>query len=224
MRDGGSGPAARHRARPPEERSLSGPSPGPRFLGSFPRADVTLPAPLPEVAFLGRSNVGKSSLLNALVGQRIAKVSGTPGKTRALNVFEVTLRGPRPSLLYLLDLPGYGYARASRADRTAFRGLLVHVVDRPRLAGVVWLLDLRRDPSPDDLTMQDVFAAAGTRVLAALTKSDKLPRGQQVARAAALRETLGVAADQLIATSARTGDGLRELRDSVTALVRLDGV
>ncbi len=97
------------------------------------------------------------------------------------------------------------------------------MVDRPRLAGVVWLLDLRRDPSPDDLTMQDVFAAAGTRVLAALTKSDKLPRGQQVARAAALRETLGVAADQLIATSARTGDGLRELRDSVTALVRLDG-
>ncbi len=179
------------------------------------------------------------------MGQRIAKVSGTPGKTRMMNVFEVSfVRGapyavaggedrqdaahhPQPRTahraLYLLDLPGYGYARASRADRTAFRGLLIHVVDRPRLAGVVWLLDLRRDVSPDDLTMQDVFAAAGTRVLAALTKSDKLPRGQQVARAAALRETLGVDPDQLIVTSARTGDGLRELRDAVTALVRPDG-
>src|SRR6266446_6341283 len=173
----------------------------PSFIGSFPRADVLLDPQLPEVAFVGRSNVGKSSLLNALVGQRIAKVSGTPGKTRMLNVYEIHLVR---AALYLLDLPGYGYSRASKGERAAFRGLLVHVVDRPRLAGVVWLIDLRRDLSPDDLTMQDVFAAAGTRVLAALTKSDKLPRGQRVARAAALRETLGVDADQVIVTSAPT--------------------
>jgi GTP-binding protein len=93
------------------------------------------------------------------------------------------------------------------------------VVQRTRLAGVVWLLDIRRDPSPDDQAMQDTFAAAGTRVLAALTKSDKLPRGQRLARAAALREALAVAADQLIVTSARTGEGVPELRQAVVGLI-----
>src|SRR5437016_14271953 len=97
----------------------------PSFIGSFPRADVLLDPPLPEVAFVGRSNVGKSSLLNALVGRRIAKISGTPGKTRALNVFLITGLGteglglrsatpsPRrqaPAPLYLLDLAGHGHA------------------------------------------------------------------------------------------------------------------
>jgi GTP-binding protein len=171
--------------------------------------------PLPEVAFLGRSNVGKSSLLNAFAGQRIARISAMPGKTRALNVFEMQLGTP----LYLLDLPGYGYARASKGELTAFRGLLNHVVKRPRLLGVVWLLDIRRDPSIQDQAMQDTFAAAGTRVLAALTKSDKLPRGQRVARAAGLLKALGVPADQLILTSARTGDGIPELREAVAGLI-----
>src|SRR5256885_7113580 len=84
----------------------------PSFIGSFPRADVLLDPPLPEVAFVGRSNVGKSTLLNALVGQRIAKTSGTPGKTRALNVFLID------DSHYFLDLPGYGYARAGKAHRS----------------------------------------------------------------------------------------------------------
>src|SRR5881409_3677195 len=89
--------APRHRAPPPEERSLS----DPRYIGSFPRADVLLDPPLPEVAFVGRSNVGKSSLLNALAGRRIAKISGTPGKTRMLNVYVLSVgsgeRGAVPS-------------------------------------------------------------------------------------------------------------------------------
>jgi GTP-binding protein len=126
---------------------------------------------------------------------------------------------PPPPSLYLLDLPGYGYARASKGELTAFRGLLKHVAKRPRLVGVVWLLDIRRDPSPDDQAMQDTLAAAGTRVLAALTKSDKLPRGQRLARAAALREALAVPADQLILTSARTGEGVPELREAVAGLI-----
>src|SRR6266513_5659532 len=118
MRHVGSRAPARHRAPAPEERSLT----DPQYVGSFPRADAPLDPPLPEVAFIGRSNVGKSSLLNALVGRRIAKTSGTPGKTRALNVFLVpgaTSREPgtaesqllAPSSLYFLDLPGYGDAR-----------------------------------------------------------------------------------------------------------------
>ena len=119
----------------------------------------------------------------------------------------------------MLDLPGYGYARASKGELTAFRGLLNHVVQRARLVGVVWLLDIRRDPSPEDQAMQDTFAGAGTRVLAALTKSDKLPRGQRLARAAVLRETLGMPTDQMIVTSARTGDGIPELREAVAGLI-----
>jgi GTP-binding protein len=233
MRHRRPGTAARHRARATKERSLTGPT----FVGSFPRADVALALPLPEIAFLGRSNVGKSSLLNAFAGQKIARISATPGKTRALNVFQIQIgkreegRGksveasahaslfPLPSSLYLLDLPGYGYARASKGELTAFRGLLNHVVKRPRLVGVVWLLDIRRDPSPEDQAMQDSFAAVGTRVLAALTKGDKLPRGQRLTRATALREALGMADDQMIVTSAKTGDGIPELREAVAGLL-----
>jgi len=121
--------------------------------------------------------------------------------------------------LYLLDLPGYGYSRAGKAERAAFRRLVAHVIERPRLAGVVWLLDMRRDPSPEDLAMQDLFAGAATQVLAALTKCDKLPRAQRLARAATLREALGLDADQILLTSARTGEGLPELRDAVAGLV-----
>src|SRR3989454_9552898 len=117
---------ARHGARAPEERSLTAPAPDPRFIGSFPRADAPLSPALPEVALIGRSNVGKSSLLNALAGRKIAKTSGTPGKTRMLNVYVLGAGSgeryspaqqkeplPAPRSLYVLDLPGYGYPRAS---------------------------------------------------------------------------------------------------------------
>jgi GTP-binding protein len=207
-------------------------------VGSFPRADVVLDPPHPEVAFVGRSNVGKSSLLNALVGHRIAKTSGTPGKTRMLNVFLATIGRremgegrdgphrnvhlPSPISLYLLDLPGYGYSRVSKADRTSFRRLVHHALRRDRLAGVVWLLDLRHDPSADDRTMQDLLAEGGRPVLAALTKGDKLPAGQRRRRAEELRTALAVPQDQIVVTSARTGDGVPELRDAVVGLVLTD--
>src|SRR6266436_4049591 len=178
MRHGRPRAAPRDRTPPPEERSLS----DPRYIGSFPRADVLLDPPLPEVAFVGRSNVGKSSLLNALVGRRIAKISGTPGKTRALNVFLTD------GSHYFLDLPGYGYARAGKAQRAAFRGLLTHALRREHLTGVIWLLDIRHPPSVDDRAMQDVLVEGETHVLAALTKGDKLSTAQRGARERELRE------------------------------------
>jgi len=198
------------------------------FRGSFPRADVPLDPPLPEIAFVGRANAGKSSLLNALVGRKIAKTSGTPGKTRALNVFAIS--GPAvvgaqhaaalPSTsVYFLDLPGYGYSRAGKADRIAFRRLVRHTLDRERLAGVVWLLDIRHEPSADDLTMQDLLAERETRALAALTKGDKLARGERGKREHELRAALGLPEDQVIVTSSKTGEGIPELRDAITALV-----
>jgi len=202
------GTAGGDRARAPEEGSLTDPV----FRGSFPRADVVLDPPLPEVAFLGRSNVGKSSLLNALTGRRIAKTSRTPGKTKMMNVFQV-------DGAYLLDLPGYGYARASHGERTAFRGLLTHALRRDRLGGVVWLLDLRRTLSADDRAMQDALAERGTRVLATFTKADKLSRGERVQRERELRAELGLADDQCVLTSARTGDGMQELREAIGGLV-----
>jgi GTP-binding protein len=219
-------PAARHRAPTAEERSLT----DPKFIGSFPRADTQLDPPLPEIAFLGRSNVGKSSLLNALVGRRIAKTSGTPGKTRALNVFLVPGAGsqesgiPESRLLapgshYFLDLPGYGYARAGKSERTAFRGLLKHTLRRERLAGVVWLLDIRHHPSVDDRAMQDVLVGGETHVLAALTKSDKLSTNQRRARELELRDELELPEDQMVVTSAKTGEGIVDLRDAIAGLI-----
>jgi GTP-binding protein len=178
---------------------------------------VSLDPPLPEIALLGRSNVGKSLLLNAVLGRRIARVSGTPGKTRMLNVYLVP---ELPRGFYLLDLPGYGYARASQSDRAAFRRLIGHTLDRPRLAGVVWLLDIRREPSDDDRAMQDALAAEETRVLAAFTKSDKLARGRRLSRAAELSATLRLDLDQVVVTSARTGEGIPELRLAIAELVR----
>ena len=160
-------------------------------------------------------------MIHALVGRRIAKVSGTPGKTRAMNVYAVpadpgaTPRGP----FYLLDLPGYGYARAAKTERAAFASLLRHVLLRPRITGIVWLLDIRHDPSAGDRDMQDLLAGAGTRVLAAATKSDKLSRTRRVEHALTLRQTLGLDDDQLVVTSAQTKEGLDELREAVAALV-----
>src|SRR5690348_14532136 len=198
-----------HRAAAPEERSLT----DPRFVGSFPRADVTLDPPHPEIAFLGRSNVGKSSLLNAIVGRTIARISATPGKTRALNAFEID------GAYYLLDLPGYGYARASKAERAGFRPLLEGTLNRATLSGVVWLLDIRHDLSKEDREIRDLLSGVGVRTLAALTKGDKLPRGAGRKREAELAAELELDDDQMLLTSAKTGAGVADLREALTALI-----
>jgi GTP-binding protein len=153
--------------------------------------------------------------LNALVGRRIARISATPGKTRAMTVYEI----PRPRAMYFLDLPGYGYARVSKAERTAFAGLVRHILDRPRLVGVVWLLDARREPSAGDRAMQDLLAQRHIPVLVAVTKADRLPRTRRAAQATVLQRAVGVDEDQVILTSARTADGIVELREAIAALV-----
>jgi GTP-binding protein len=189
------------------------------FVGSFPDPLTRLDPPLPEVAFLGRSNVGKSSLINALVGRRgVARVSATPGKTQTMNIFRVEGAGTPP--YYLVDLPGYGYAKANKGDRRRFRSLVDrYVAERAGVAGVVWLLDCRHDPSEDDLTMHERVAGSGKPVLAVLTKADKLGRAAQRQRADAIRLALGFEADQVELTSSKDGLGIPELRASIAAAV-----
>lgn len=182
------------------------------FVGSFPDPATPLAPPLPEIAFLGRSNVGKSSLLNALLGRPgLARVSGTPGKTQLMNVFRL------PGL-YLVDLPGYGWARASATARRGYRRLLEdYLAQGTRLAGVVWLLDIRHPPSDDDGQVQDLLARLGRRCLTVLTKGDKLGREARLRAARSRARELGLPATEALVTSARTGEGIEELGRSILA-------
>jgi GTP-binding protein len=183
------------------------------FVGSFPDPLVRLDPGHPEVALIGRSNVGKSSLLNALMGRPgLARVSGTPGKTTLLNAFRL------PSL-YLIDLPGYGFARAGKAARAGYRRLITRYLgERPTLAGVVWLLDVRHPPSRDDREIQELLIASGRPVLAVLTKADKLTRSARAVRTRELARDLGLHDDQVQLTSSSSGEGIAELGQSILAI------
>jgi GTP-binding protein len=182
------------------------------FVGSFPDPKVRMEPSRPEIAFVGRSNVGKSSLLNALVGRPgLARVSGSPGKTTLLNFY-------RLPELYLVDLPGYGFARASKSERAGYRKLITgYLRSRPTLAGIVWLLDIRHDPSKEDREMQELLEESGRPVLAVFTKADKLTRSAVTVRQRELADTLGLGPEQVVLTSSRTGQGISELAASVLA-------
>lgn len=140
-------------------------------------------------------------------------MSATPGKTRHLNVFEL------PSF-YLIDLPGYGWARTSAGERRAFRAMLeAYLTKRERLAGVVWLLDIRHPPSADDLEIQELLVGTGRPTLVVLTKGDKLPRARRAAAARDRAADLGLGVDDLLVTSSQKGDGVGDLADSIVAAV-----
>jgi GTP-binding protein len=185
------------------------------FIGSFPDPRTPLAPILPEIALLGRSNVGKSSLLNAVTGrQGLARVSHTPGRTTAMNVF----RFPE---FYLVDLPGYGYARASKTEREGFARLLEgYLRRRTTLSGVVWLLDIRHAPSEQDLAQREVLALREVPVLVALTKADKLGRAAQRDQLAAIAARLEMPASLFHLTSSRTGQGIADLGESLLSAVR----
>jgi GTP-binding protein len=183
------------------------------FVGSFPEARRQLTPILPEVAFLGRSNVGKSSLINAVVGRRIARTSGTPGKTQHLNVFRF------PSF-YLIDLPGYGYAKLALGERRRLRALVDDTIrGRTDLVAVIWLLDIRHPISKDDLGMYQLLADSRRQAIVVLTKADKLPRAQRRVAWRARAAELDLEPDDLLVTSSSNGEGIVELAEAIEEAV-----
>lgn len=173
------------------------------------------PGGLPEVAFAGRSNVGKSSLLNALVRRRaFARVSRTPGRTREINFFAVN------GEFVFADLPGYGYARLSKERRAEWRPLIEHYLRMSTdLRGVVLLLDARREPGDEDRAMLDFLADLGIPTLVAITKIDKYGSKAGVERVEEIRRTLSLDEDQVVPVSARTGAGRDELAAAIMDLL-----
>jgi GTP-binding protein len=170
---------------------------------------------LPEVAFAGRSNVGKSSLLNCLVRRKsFARVSRTPGRTREINFFRIN------NGFVLVDLPGYGYARISKERHAAWKPLMESYLRRTtQLRGIVLLLDIRREPSDDDRDMLDFLAETEVPTLIALTKTDKLSKSAARERATEIAAQLALEAEQVIPFSSHTGEGRAELLGAIADLV-----
>jgi GTP-binding protein len=162
----------------------------------------------PEIAFAGRSNVGKSSLINRLLARRgLARTSGTPGRTRTINFYAINER------FLFVDLPGYGYAKVSRTVKEAWWALVEgYVTQRPQLRGVVHIVDARHPPSPEDRELRVFLQAIGLASPVVLTKVDKVPRGQRTALRAAAAAALGLPSPEAaIFFSAETGEGTPEV-------------
>jgi GTP-binding protein len=167
----------------------------------------------PHIAVAGRSNVGKSSLINWLFRRTIARVAKAPGKTRMLNFFLVNKN------FYLVDLPGYGYAKVSKTLRDQWgQELGAYLNGEDRLAGVVTLIDIRHGPTALDLDLQNILENCNRRRIPVLTKADKVSRGQKSAMQQRVRKELGLS-DLPLAVSVKTGEGRTELLSSFQKLI-----
>jgi GTP-binding protein len=188
------------------------------FLGGMAAPGGWRPeAVLPEIAFAGRSNVGKSSLINSLLRRKkFARVSNTPGRTREVNFFRVN------DQFVVVDLPGYGYARISKEQRAEWRPLIEgYLRSSAQLRGIVQLLDVRHDPTKDDMQMLEFLAQLEVPTIVVLTKTDKLSRAALPVRTREISEQIGLDADQVIPYSVTTGQeaARRELAEAIVSLL-----
>jgi GTP-binding protein len=176
------------------------------------------PAPsLPEIGVVGRSNVGKSSLINALVAQDVARTSRTPGRTRLLNWFRVEAKG---GAFFLVDLPGYGYADVPRDLRASWRPLIEsYLSQRSTLRAVLLLIDIRRGVEEEELDFVPWLLEAGIDVIPVLTKADKLAKNRRAPVQAEVRRALALRRNPL-AVSAESGDHIDELWRLMVAAAR----
>lgn len=182
-----------------------------------------LPAPtFAEVAFAGRSNVGKSSLINNLVQRKkLVRTSSAPGCTRAINIFRVRLRTDGGEAhLDLVDLPGYGYAQRSKAERKSWGPLIEGFLsERPGLRGAVVILDIRRGVQDDDLQLLEFLQSVGVTPIVVATKTDKLPASKRKLAVSKLRKQLGC---PVVPYSSATGDGRDALWKRLLAVSAID--
>lgn len=178
----------------------------------WPAADV------PEIAFVGRSNVGKSSMINALTGRRkLVRVSNTPGRTRTLNFFDVLLeRRTERRAVRLADLPGYGFAKVSKDERARWEGMITRYLERrSSLRGVVAIVDAEVGATEDDVRTLAYLVSSGRRVLVAATKLDRVGKAQRKPRLAAVAERLSVPRDTVLGFSATEKLGVSEVWESL---------
>ena len=185
-----------------------------RFVTSAASPDGFPPPTLPELAVVGRSNVGKSTLINALVGNAgLARTSRTPGRTRLLNWFEIDKK------FHLVDLPGYGYAEVNKDLRESWRPLIeTYLGSRTVLAGVLLLIDVRRGVQEEELDFIPWLAERAVPVVVALTKADKLPKHKRTLEVMKAKKELGLKRDP-IAVSAQSGDGVAQVWQGLAKII-----
>ncbi len=194
----------------------------PRFLlSAVSPAQFPKPGP-PEVAFLGRSNVGKSSLLNALLGSKQAHVSSTPGRTRAINFFAISEREEQPPRVVFADLPGYGYAKISKSISAEWPSFIdPYLRERATLALCLCLIDANIPAQESDAVLLAFLRDAGRRFLLIGTKADRLSGNGRVKAVATLRKGLELGPPEeepLLLCSSKTGAGLKELWSSIFSM------
>ena len=185
------------------------------FVASAPSIASCPASDWPEIAFAGRSNVGKSSLINTLLNRKgLVRTSSTPGRTQLLNFFEVNQR------LHFVDLPGYGFARAPRSLREKWQPMIRgYLGKRENLRAVVWLLDSRREPSKEDLEFLDWLEEAERPTIPVVTKIDKLSRNELARQLAIISRVTGLDRDLFTTFSSVTRAGCPELWGRIEAAI-----
>lgn len=186
------------------------------FIGSFVSFDQLPEDNLPEIALVGRSNVGKSSLINKVLNRKkLAKSSSTPGKTRTINYYLIN------GEWYFVDLPGYGFAKVSKAEKAKWAKMIeTYLTKRESLKGVIHLIDMRHPPTDNDIMMKDWLMNVELPVLVVATKADKISRGAQPKHLAQIRRGLDMESGVIpIAFSAETGQGVEEVHKALEEIV-----
>ncbi len=198
----------------------------PKFELSLPKWNASKVPNLPEVCFAGRSNVGKSSLINALVNQKsLARTSSTPGRTQSLVVFSAHLSaGNYRSAFHIVDLPGYGYAKVPLEMKKSWRGMVSSYFQKnKRLECCVFLVDIRRIPSEEDLELIEMLDQFKIPLLPVITKIDKVVKNKRVAHLQKIAQALDIEDyKDLRPVSVKDNIGLKELREDIFYTLKVD--
>ncbi|MEA4923801.1 MAG: ribosome biogenesis GTP-binding protein YihA/YsxC [Syntrophomonadaceae bacterium] len=184
------------------------------YSGSYVNLSQLPPGSLPEIALVGRSNVGKSSMINRLVNRRnLAKSSSTPGKTRTINYYFINAQW------YLVDLPGYGFARVAKTEKEKWGRMIENYLrSRTQLRGVIQLLDIRHAPNQNDILMKNWLQNSAIPLLVVATKADKVSRGARQKNLNIIRKTLELDENPLV-FSAETGEGGEDLAEAISEII-----